>query len=149
MKNPVSAKLMHISIESRSLTKYIHFHGLPHYICVFPRIPGNVTFFSKCSQRFIYLIDIITSKQCYKHKGCSIATGNGACCMKKMNPHQAGKGFTVFKLQTWRHTTSHTPMWHVGFCPRAHFTHDFPHCIIFYTSDPPRLRSSSRTYYRY
>ena len=44
LKNPVSAELMHISMEfRRSLTNNIHFHGQPHYISVFLWIPGNVT----------------------------------------------------------------------------------------------------------
>ena len=41
LKNSVSAELIHISIESQSLTNYIHFHSLPHYICVFVWIPEN------------------------------------------------------------------------------------------------------------
>ena len=42
LKNPESAELMHIWMESQSLTHYIHLHGLHHYICVFLWIPENV-----------------------------------------------------------------------------------------------------------
>ena len=60
-KRRVNAYIDRIS----KFNKYIHFHSLPHYFCVFLWIPESVTlrdFLSKCSQRFIDLIDAITSK---------------------------------------------------------------------------------------
>ena len=52
-------------IDGISKFNYIHFHGLPQYICVFLWILETLryrTILGKCSQRLIDLIDVTTSK---------------------------------------------------------------------------------------